>query len=296
MPKNLGNLCRLVSYTRVLGLTTSLTLGAFSCQTSGDGKINAESHQKEVLESQKALVRNALDTGKPESALKSLRDLLDVYPEDASLQNLMGLTQLSLTNYARSIRHFQISYKLAPQIATGLNLSSALIESKQYLRAQKLLTVLLKQAPKAKYRFKERILHNLGYCAMQQGDTKKAEEWYRLALEENPTFFPSHLELGRYYESRGRSELAIQSYKYAADYCRTCFEPIEPLTRIYTATGRRGEAKRLLTQYLRVEDLLDTDRRHATDLLTRLSETSAPGTTAGRRIDSNTIPIQSTKQ
>ena len=290
MPKNLGNLCRLLGFTRVLGLTTSLTLGAFSCQTSGEGKTNAETHQKEVLESQKALVRNALDTGKPESALKSLRDLLDVYPEDASLQNLMGLTQLSLTNYARSIRHFQISYKMDPQLATGLNLSSALIEAKQYPRAQKLLIALLKQAPKVKYRFKERILHNLGYCAMLQGDTKKAEEWYRLALEENPTFFPSHLELGRFYETSGRSELAIQSYKYAADYCRTCFEPIEPLTRLYSATGRTSEAKRLLTQYLRVEDLLEVDRRNATELMARLSATKSPKANANRGIKADATP------
>lgn len=276
MPKKFGNLCRLIHCVRVFGLSSSLTLGAFSCQTSNQGKTEAETHQKEVLESQKALVRNALDTGKPESALKSLRDLLDQYPDDASLQNLMGLTQLTLTNYARAIRHFQISYKLDPQVATGLNLSSALIESGQHLRAQKLLLALLKQTSKAKYRFKERILHNLGYCALKQGQPQKAEEWYRQALEENPTFFPTHLELGRLHESKSRSDLAIQSFRSAADYCLTCFEPIEPLTRLLIASGQAGEAKRILTQYLRVEDLTEKDRRQALELLARVPESTTP--------------------
>jgi Tfp pilus assembly protein PilF len=282
MPKKFGNLCRLRDCIRVFGLSTSLTLGAFSCQTSGSGHAEAEAHQKEVLESQKALVRNALDTGKPESALKSLRDLLELHPEDASLQNLMGLTQLTLTNYARAISHFQISYKLDPQLATGLNLSSALIESQQYPRAQKLLLTLLKQAPKVKYRYKERILHNLGYCALKQGDTKKAEEWYRLALEENPTFFPSHLELGRFYESSGRRDLAIKSYKAAADYCQTCFEPIEPLARLYIGSGQSSEAKRILSQYLKVEDLSENDRRQALTLLARIPDGASSRSSVSR--------------
>lgn len=270
MPKSSTNLRRFICCLKALGLTSSLTLGSFSCQTSGTRKPDAETQEKAVLESQKDLVRNALDTGKPESALKSLRDLLLVFPDDASLQNLMGLTQLALKNTMRAQRHFQIAYKLSPEVATGLNLSSALIEAGEYRKAQKLLLALSKVADKSRYRYKERIYHNLGYCALKQNQISKAEEWYKVTLEENPTYFPAHMEVARLYEDTGRPLLAMQSYRQAVDYCRNCFEPVEALTRLYVTTGQANEAKRLITQFLRNEELPESDRMRAVDLLSRV--------------------------
>jgi Tfp pilus assembly protein PilF len=270
MPKNFENLRCLIGYLKVLGLLTSLTLGSFACQTSGSDGLDTETREKAVLESQKALVRNALDTGKPESAHKNLRELLERYPEDASLNNLMGLTQLALKNTERAIRYFQLAYKEDPQVGTGLNLSSALIEAGDYSRAEKTLKSLTKEAIKTKYRYKERIAHNLGYCAFKQGNQIKSEVWYKKALEENPTFFPSHLELARLYESTGRPSLAMARYRQVIDYCRTCLEPVEALTGLLVTQGRPQEAKRLLTQFLKNEELLDTDRQKATTLLSNL--------------------------
>jgi len=216
-------------------------------------------------------VRNALDAGKPEAALQSLRGMLRESPNDPSLNNLMGLTQLALKNGVRAVRHFQVAYKIDKQVATGLNLSSALIETGDYDRAVHLLNQLIKQAEKDDYAYKERILHNLGYCYLKQNRLAKAEQWYHQSLEENPTFFPSHLELARLYERSKRPAMALKAYRRSMDYCLVCFEPVQALATLYLKMGKPEDARRILVQFGKVEGVAPEDRSRAGELLTRIT-------------------------
>ena len=245
-----------------------------ACQTAGH--TDTGSPESAIIDSQKAIARNALDTGKPEAALNSLRMLLQQHPDDASLHNLMGLTQLSLKNHPRAIKEFQAAFKRDNQVATGLNLSSALISAGEYQRAARLLTQLLSQAESTSYAYKERLYHNLGYTYAKERNSAKAELWLQRAVEENPTFFLSHLELARLYERSNRPEKAVASYRKAMDYCLVCFEPVQALSSLYIKTGRTGEARRVLMQFGKNEGVSADDLAKAKILFTQVTANDLP--------------------
>lgn len=245
-----------------------LALGSYSCQTAAP-KDDAASREAQVLENQKALVRTALDSGRPDSAMKSLRELLREKPNDPGLHNLMGLTQLALKNPGRAARHFKIAYKAEPQPAVALNLSSALIESGDYDNAIALLRGVLKATDKEgkPYQFKERVYHNMGYAFAKQNQNTKAAAHYKQALEENPTFFPSHLELARMHEKMKRPAMAVRSYRAAIDYCDVCFEPVQGLVAIYLREKKYADARRVLLTFSKNEGVTTTDKVAAERLL-----------------------------
>lgn len=250
---------------RQLFVMMSLSLLGQACQTAQT--VAPDAKEQQVLESQKALIRNGLDSGKPETILQTLRALIRQYPEDASLQSLMGFTQLALTNPGRAVQHFQIAYKLEPKTAAGLNLSSAYIEAGDYAKATTLLRALIKKADRDQYANRERILHNLGYVYERQKQLTKAEHWFQQALEENPTYYPSHMELGRLYEKTRRPAMAIRSFQQATDYCPACLDPVQTLSSIYMKAGRFGDARLVIMRYLRRDNLPPADKEKANQLL-----------------------------
>ncbi len=251
----------------IIGTIVSLISALSGCQTDGTSK----EVENTVLESQRQIIREALDSGKPEAALSSLRYLIRQYPQDPVMHNLMGLTQLSLRNNQRAVKEFQIAYKLDKQVATGLNLSSALISAGELSRAIKLLNQLLTDAEQQNYAYKERLFHNLGYAYSKDRMPNQAETWYKRALEENPTFFLSHLELAHIYEVSNRHQLAIQAYQKAIDFCTVCFEPVQSLSSLYVRSGRSSEARKLLAKYGKVEGITQDDKTKAKSLYSQLS-------------------------
>ncbi len=213
------------------------------------------------------IVRTTRDVGKPVQALATLRPMLREFPDDAGLQNLMGLTQLALHNPPRAIRHFLAAYKTDHAVATGLNLSSAYIETGDYDKAVKLLSALSKQAERDDYQYKERIFHNIGLTYAKQKRAALAEKWYQQAIEENPTFFPSHLELARLYETTGRPAMAMKAYRRSIDYCLICFEPVQSLTTLYVKNNRYADARRILVSFGRQEGASPDDVKKASRML-----------------------------
>ena len=165
MAKSVGALNYLATTLKSFAIILSLTAVIGGCQTTETDKTSTKT--KEILESQKAIVHNALDNGDSKLAHQTLRKLLNDFPEDASLQNLMGLTQLSMKNSARAVKHFQIAYKLDKKPGSALNLSSALIEMGDYEKAITTIKSALDQKGEP-YQFKERFLHNLAYAHLKQ--------------------------------------------------------------------------------------------------------------------------------
>ncbi len=259
---------KLASSLRILLVLVSLSTGLLSCQTIGQGDGTAASEkQKQVLESQRQLVRSALDKGKPEEALKSLRDLLREHPEDGQLQNLMGLTQLALKNPDRAIRHLLKAYKIEHKVAVALNLTSAYIENGDFEKAQALLKAMVKQADKEKYQYKERIYHNLGYVHVRLNQQTTAANWFKEALDENPTFFPSYLELARIYEKMKRPAMAAKTYRQSLEYCGVCFEPVYSLTMLYVNMKKFADARLVLHNFSKNEGVAPNDRAAAVKLM-----------------------------
>ncbi|MBM4250488.1 MAG: tetratricopeptide repeat protein [Deltaproteobacteria bacterium] len=260
-----------------LGTIFSLISALSGCQTAGTAKEAEDA----VVESQRQIVREALDSGKPEAALSSLRYLLRQHPDDPSMHNLMGLTQLSLRNNPRAIKEFQIAYKIDKNVATGLNLSSALISSGDLSRAVKLLNQLIIDAEKQNYPYRERLFHNLGFAYSKDRKFSQAETWLKRALDENPTFFLSHLELAHIYENSNRQALAIQSYQKAVDYCLICFEPVQSLASLYVRKGQTLEAQKLLIKYGKTDGINADDKSRAKSLYSQLTAGDTNGAARG---------------
>ncbi len=276
------------NYLKRLYLSISLAVTSAACQTTPPVETSAK--EQAVLDAQVAIVRNALDNGKPDAALQSLRGMLREHPNDSNLNTLMGLTQLSLKNPGRAVRHLQIAFRATKQVSTGLNLSSAYIEAGDHAKAIQLLGALLKQADRDRYPYKERIFHNLGYAHLRQAKPGQAEQAFKEAVEENPTFFPSHLELARLYEKTKRTALAMKTYRTAIDYCTVCFEPVKALASLYIQAGRNGEARGLALQFAKIEGTSANDRA-AADEIVRLATTSGLNRRKGRLAQGDQPPV-----
>lgn len=265
---------------RSLLVLASLSLPLAACQTLAD-RDDSISREKKAAATQKALIISSLDSGKPEDALNVLRGLLRETPDDADLNNLMGLTQLAFKNPERAIRYFMKAYKSDHSIAVALNLSSAYLESGEFNKAVTLLTAMTKQADKEKYPFKERIFHNLGYAHVRLNQLTQATSWLKEAIDENPSFFPSYLELARVYEKTSRPAMAAQTYIKASDYCQSCFEPINALALIYMKMGRFIDARALLVKFERNDGVSSSDRAAAKKLLKVVNNNASGGRRAG---------------
>lgn len=255
-------------------ILTSLAFGLSACQTMEPNKNSAKT--QEILDSQKAIVHNALDSGDVKLAYQSLRRLLMEFPEDASIHNLMGLTQLSMKNAGRAVKHFQTAYKLDGNPGSALNLSSALIESGDYEKAVTLIKAAMNGSNSKPYQFKERFLHNLAYANLKLKKNSQAETIFKSALEENPAFYPSHLELARLHKTMGRPALAIRSYREAMDYCHVCLDPVSELTSLYVKTGKVREARNILIKFNKIQGVADQDRKKATSLLNIVTAAGTP--------------------
>jgi Tfp pilus assembly protein PilF len=258
----------------------SLSLAFAACQTP-ESKPDEPSKEEQLAEKQKMLIRSTLDEGKPDQALANLRPLLRQYPNDAGLQNLMGLTQLALRNGARAVKHFTAAYKIDHSVATGLNLSSAYIEVGDHEKSVKLLMALTKQAERDNYPYKERIYHNIGLAYVQQKRMALAEKWYEQAIEENPTFFPSHLELAKLYERTKRPAMAMKAYRRSIDFCLVCFEPVQALSSLYVKNNRYADARRLLINFGRQEGASPEDVKKASRMLKMVTAGSGSGQRKG---------------
>lgn len=261
-------------------LLTSLAFTLSSCQTTNNKTV--ETKTQEVLNSQKAIIHNALDSGDTRTAHQTLRQLLLKFPDDASLHSLMGLTQLSMKNGARAVRHFQTAYNLDKSLANALNLSSGHIDVGDYTKAINLINNAMKDQRIKEYPYKERFYHNLGYATLKLNKSAKAEEYLKLALEENPSFYPSHLELARLQKSLGRAALAISSYRNAIDYCHVCLDPVSELTTLYVKGGRLRDARDVLIRYNKIQGVSEQDRKKAASLLHIVTASDLQKTTQGK--------------
>jgi Tfp pilus assembly protein PilF len=255
-------------------LIFSLTFLNLACQT--DKVVKTPAKSQEVLETQKTLARSHLDAGKPDAALQLLRSMQRDHPDDPTVQNLLGLTHLAMRNAPRAARHFAKAYKLDKSPGMALNLSSAYIESGDFEKSTRLLLAMIKTKEFQAYLHKERAYHNLGYSFERLSQNSKAEEWYQEALDENPAFFPSHLELARLYERTGRPAMAAQSYLRANDHCHVCFEPVYALTMLYVKMNRPTDARKILVRFGKTDGIAAADRQKAKELLNMVTTAGLP--------------------
>jgi Tfp pilus assembly protein PilF len=253
----------------------SLYVVSFACQTPKSQEQIRNS--AELRATQIQLIKTSLDQGRPQEALQELRPLVKADPDDPLLQSLMGFTQLALRNTGKAVSYMRKAYKLAPTTPNGLTLTAALIEIGQLDQATKILNGL-KQAADT-YDFPERIHHNLGYVEEKQKRYKSALQHYERALKENPTFYPSLVQIGRVHFTQEKFGLALQFLRRAMDYCHVCLEPVELSVYSYLKLGQVAHAREALLKYQTIRGVEGPDKAKADNMLKLVAKIKQP---AGR--------------
>ena len=98
--------------TSAIWILLTFIISLSGCQTIHENN-EEEKKKAEILSTQKSVIA-VFNKGLPAMALKELRRLMVMHPEDPDFINLMGLTQLALENPRKAARYFQKSYKLFP--------------------------------------------------------------------------------------------------------------------------------------------------------------------------------------
>ena len=236
---------------------TSLFLG---CQSTKTKQANQN------LRSEKGIILSYMNSGAQTVALKRLRNMLAKHPKDAELHNLMGLTQLSLENNRRALTHFKLSYKSEPKSLVKLNISSTYIALGDYKNAQITLAQMLKEKPPQAYKMKERLFHNLAYTYELKQNYNQSIKLYKKALEENPAYHMSWLQLGRVYLKQKKMVLAVKALEQSVNFCGLCLEPTKELFMTHLRRGQVLMAKSTINQYLSNNNVSPSNKAKAKKL------------------------------
>lgn len=268
--------CKNWALTQLVGNLSllSLILAVTGCQTrTPQEKDPVETSEQDTVTSL-SLASSYIDGGRPDKAMHELQEVLRDNPNNIDALNLMGITQLALSNPKRAVISLEKAWKLKATPATGINLSSAYMDLKRFKNAEKLLTGLLNRQDTPPYAHKERIYHNYGLVAEKTGRVVLAEKMFKKATEENPMFHLSHMRLAQLYKERKKPDLAVRSIEAARFGCPSCFEPLESLVEHYRSQGKHTVARHLIQDYKLNEGLSQVDRRRASDLENRIAGTA----------------------
>jgi len=263
------------AYIRGKFLVGALTLIALTagCQTLAPEQSRTNKPANEVDDAMR-LASSSLQGGRADQALRELRAVARANPDNADINNLMGLIQLSLRNTPRAIHHFTRAYMVDKSTGNGVNLSSALIENKNYRDSEKILLGLTRRK-NDEYAYRERIYHNLGIVASNTKRPRTAEKWFRRALQENPTFYLSLFHYGNLLDSTGRKKEAMARWQTAATACAVCSDPVAAMTMQLVAAGDLARARQLISNFEKQENLPTNDAVRIRELKATVSQIAA---------------------
>jgi len=250
----------------------SLILVTSGCQTLKDSQDTSVTGE---VDTELSVARAFLEGGRPDKALYELRPFLEKHPKNSAGQTLMGLTQLALKNPTKAIHYFKTAWNLDGKAQDALNLSSAYIEANQLDSAQKIIIagLALKETPP--YPHKERFYHNLGLVAQMKGKKTAAEKAFKKALEENPTFYLSRVQLANLLLKNGKIEAARTQWELARNSCPGCLEPTENLARYYQNKGDLKTALGLVVDFKKIEGIDPNEAKRALEIESELAATRA---------------------
>ncbi|MEO8101546.1 MAG: type IV pilus biogenesis/stability protein PilW [Betaproteobacteria bacterium] len=135
-------------------------------------------------------------------ALDAAQQAVAVLPTHAPAYNMLGIIYMQLREDGKASQAFEQALKLAPNDAETLNNYGWFVCQRQNpSQAMQYFQAALKDPL---YNSPERALHNSGVCARKSGDLATAETQFRAALQRQPLYPPTLLELADLTFAKGR--------------------------------------------------------------------------------------------
>lgn len=234
-----------------------------SCQSVWEDPAQ-QKRRSQLLATKLDYAQSQIDSGHPETALRTLRPLLEQHPDNTAVINLLGITHLALDNSTLAAKYFYRAYARDQKVPFGLNLSAALIALGKYRRSRTILRKLLNSTG---YNLKERIYHNVALSYERESNHRRALYFYRRALQENPAYYLSSLRMARILKKLNRLSQSIQSYQKAFASCTSCYEAVHELAIIYMHQSNFTSAVNVLSRFLSGSKISGADRSQAQKLL-----------------------------
>ena len=186
-----------------------------------------------------AMAGEYLRRGQLDVALRRARKGVEEDGGNARAHYMLALVYERVGEAALAERHFGEAVRLAPQDPMVRNAwGTHFCRQKRYREAQEQFD---KAASSPLYRTPWVALTNAGTCARQAGDRAKAESYLRRALEANPRFGPSLLELASLSVENGDYGSART---YLDDYFQSASATPEALALAVRVERRLGSRER----------------------------------------------------
>lgn len=243
---------------------TSLSLALL---TVGFGGACASTSEEPLSAGKIEVARQLVDSKDYVKAIQMLRGLQSSYPENETLEMLMGTACIGLGDYPAALLAFQKAVDINDKNQDGrLNLGYVRILLKQNAEARAEFDKILKDGS---YASMERVHVNYGLSYMEEGNCVKAQDHFTEALRHNPTTVSAHFNLGKCHGRQRDYTAAIESFNKAVSFCPGCGDPALELAKTYYLAGQKKNAIASLQKLLKqTSDKATTSR--AQTLLKRM--------------------------
>ena len=187
--------------------------------------------QKQQGEALRNLGEEYYKQGDYTSALKELLKAEALYPDDAFLQNDLGLTYKAKKRLDLAAKHFKKALEIKPDYAPAKNnLGTVYLDKKEWDTAIKYFKEV---SENMLYATPHIALANLGWAYHNKKEFTLSETYYLKALDLDPKFINAQRGLGLTYIAMGRSNEAKEILEKAVkDYPK--FVPLyDDLAKVY---------------------------------------------------------------
>ncbi len=174
-------------YAAVLLMVCNILL-AVGCATDSESRPSPEALRK-ASEINTQIGIRYLQTGELQQAMRKLEKALKQDAENADAHMTLGVVYERLDETEQARANYRRAIELQPNNSSALNnYGRFLCEHGEYDRAEHLF---MRSAENPTYESPQVPLANAGVCAIQQGETTHAEDFFLRALKYKPRFPPA---------------------------------------------------------------------------------------------------------
>ena len=212
--------------------------------------------------------RSYLREGRARDAFEVAEIMLQNNPELGSAWYLRGVAQFRLGRIEAALEDYRRAQQLDPRgVWVHVAVAEAYMQSGRLDDALVEIRKALAEQPRDPW-----ALQHEGNILLAMNRVREAMLSTRRGLDQDPNSAELRLLLGRVLLRFGNQAEAATAFETAARLAPALAEPVLDLAELFIGTGKRDEARAVLTQLLTREDLAEVPRAKAMSLLGRLAE------------------------